>query len=173
MPVPIIAAGISAIGGIVGAKMASGAATKAADQQVASTDKALGQVQGAYNTYFNPAFSTLSQLSGLPPVAPLGNVQAPLGGESSAIPSGSRPRNGQPITGWAVPRGQVPPGEPTAQDRASAGTLASMGAPQVQARAQTASGYGGGVRMRTPDGRTVMVPNNKVADAEARGGVVI
>jgi hypothetical protein len=89
MPVPVIAAGISAIGGIIGAKVASNAAGKAADQQVASGAEAQGRLDQAYNQTFVPAFSTLSQLSGLPAVQPFGatppgQAGAPMGGVDPA-----------------------------------------------------------------------------------------
>lgn len=164
MPVPIIAAGISAIGGLVGAKVASGAANKAAEQQVASADKGLGEIQSAYNQMALPSFNALSQLSGLPAVQPLGTL-----GQAAqpAMPHGPKPPSQQEAAWYAgisgpdgTPRTREPNVPQTKADQLNAG------------QAQTSSGYRG-VQMQAPDGRMVMVPPDKVREAQARGGKVL
>jgi hypothetical protein len=172
MPVPVIAAGISAIGGIIGAKVASNAAGKAADQQVASGAEAQGRLDQAYNQTFVPAFSTLSQLSGLPAVQPFGATPP---GQAGAPMAGVDPARAQALANQqAQGHGVKRPIDPQAlaNQQAQGHSLASVANPaQVAAKAQTATGFHGGgtVKMIAPTGELADVPSQMVAALEQQG----
>lgn len=144
------------------------AADKAVGQQQAATDRALAandRTLGGYIGRGNTAGDALQGLMGLGPLPGSDGMAAPADvaemGHLPADPvSGSRPRNGAPVEGTAVPRATAPPVQAPA-------TLATLGS---QSGYGMAGGGGASVRMRGPNGQLYDVPTARVSEAEAQGG---
>lgn len=172
-----IGAGIAAGGQIVSTIVGSRGANKAAEQQVASADRALETIGPLYQPYTAlgaGAAGRLGNLMGITaPAGPTGQRSGVLGADPNAPGTGGRPRGDRPVTGHAVPRGSVPPAGTLGGLNHGDARLAAMGVtPPVQthARAQTASGYGGEqVMMQAPDGTQQPVPPDQVAHYERLG----
>lgn len=141
------------------------AADKAVGQQQAATDQALAandRTLGGYINRGNTAGDALMGLMGLGPLPGSQGLAAPpdAAAHLAADPvTGSRPRNGAPVEGTAVPRTAVPVQAPA--------TLATLGS---QSGYGMAGGSGASVRMRGPNGQLYDVPAPRVAEAEAQGG---
>lgn len=96
--IPLIMAGTSAATSVIGAKMASNASKKAADQQAASATQAMGVVDRAYAPYLQAG----QQAAGM-----LGRLVGPTAGTKYASPAPSgTPYNPAPQSrpGTAMPR---------------------------------------------------------------------
>lgn len=157
--VPLIAAGIGAAGQYFSGRTAAKAAEKAATQQVEAADKAAA-VQAPWLAGGAQAQNTLAGLMGFAPSVPAGGaIAGPLTGVP--VPE-ARPR--QPV----VEEGKAPV-RSRREAPAPGQTLA-----QLAATTRSQSGYSpGAVRMRAPDGRVVLVPKARVAEAQAQGGQVV
>lgn len=142
------------------------AAEKAVGQQQTATDQALAandRTLGGYVSRGNTAGDALQGLMGLGPLPGSDGLAAPADQAAAHLAAdpvtGSRPRNGAPVEGTAVPRTAVPVQAPA--------TLATLGS---QSGYGMAGGSGASVRMRGPNGQLYDVPAPRVAEAEAQGG---
>jgi hypothetical protein len=159
MPVPVIVAGISAIGGLISTKMANSAASNAAEQQVQSGDRALDVLSNAYQPYMSMGAASLGQLGenlGIPmaPAAPgAPTTQAVPGGPGAPTDPRAQAIANQVAQGHGVKRPIDPQALANQQAQGHGRSLGEIATgPQTHARQQTQSGFGGRVRLQAPDG---------------------
>jgi len=157
------------------------AADKAVGQQQTATNQALAandKVLGGYVSRGNTAGDTLQGLMGLGPLP----GQAGFGGPSPSAPQSpvtsppmSQPNQAMPDPSDAEGRRNVPAVQNPDTFGDSPASLAALGSrssyqTQGMARNRGATSSGGSM-IRTPDGRVVLVPPDKVEEALSQGGV--
>jgi hypothetical protein len=177
MPVPVIAAAIPAIAGLVGnvisSRQANKSVEKATNQQVQSADRALGIAKEAYGPYMNTgaqAMTTLGGMMGLPPMA----APSPGPGGPQASPAAAAPAErrtlGDAMADWRkthppqpslferMRQKQLAEAEERAGAEPSAGRSLFDRVRQSAAQEQSQSSYGATVPMVGPDGDQYDVP---------------
>lgn len=174
----LIGAGISAGTQVAGAKMASNASNKAADQQVQATDKGLAlqrdiysqQVAGMqpYATGGLNAYNSLNSLMGLPivgaaaPAAP-GTATGPVDPMVANIPANRRatPENGTGV--FAIPRrGTLGEATQSSYRSPASGVVAGQQQAQPTGGSFAVRRDGGMVQMQSPTGELATVPADQV-----------
>jgi len=158
------------------------AADKAVGQQQTATNQALGanqQALGGYVSRGNTAGDTLQGLMGLGPLPGQagfgGGQQGPGSLESSAPTPPSYPNQASPPPSDAEGRRNVPAVQNPDTFGDSPASLAALGSrssyqTQGMMRNRGATSSSGSM-IRTPDGRVVLVPPDKVEEALSQGGV--
>ena len=195
MPVPIIAAVISTVGGVIAAKIASGGNTKAAETNAAASDKAaeiqsqtadkaLAQAKDIYEQqradegpYREGGYNSLNALNyglGLPAVS----YQAPASATPTPTNLPSSTINGVTFPGAPqVPDSTVSGLNALGQRGGMTGNLAQQVAGKVNNAQnivnQTYAGSGPTTKVKAPNGLVYLVPNDKVDAAKQAGGVVV
>lgn len=153
---------------VAGMRNAQQASDKTLAAQTQATDKANAMLQ-PYASMGGQALNTLGGLMGF----------APVGGGASAAASGPTPEE-QAAAGklrTALDAHDFPYGE--AQKRKLMEKIESQLEPRgltlgtLAAQSQTQSSFGDAVRMRAPDGRVVIVPKSRMAEAQQQGGQVL
>lgn len=169
MPAAILIPLAIQAGASVGSALIQKHATgKAVDAQQKAGERAR-QDLAPYATAGARAATTLSDLTfggpaQLPRTLTPGPTQPPPGSMASMRPQGS-PLARQAAMGYQPPGGAPPPG-----------SMAAMAPQRLNASGyglsapQQAGPMGGGIQMQAPDGRMVLVPQERVAEAEANGG---
>jgi hypothetical protein len=168
-------AGVSAynaLGNKEAADKAVGQQQTATNQALAANDKALG----GYVSRGNTAGDTLMGLMGLGPLpgqAGFGG-QAPSAPQSPVTPPPMSPNQAMPDPSDAEGRRNVPAvqnPDTFGDSPASLAALGSRSSYQTGGMQRMSGGIAGGSLMRSPDGRVVMVPPDKMAEAMQNGGV--
>lgn len=163
------------VGGIIQGAEESKTAHKAADQQVAATDKAIGMLK-PYADTGGQAFQTLGSLMGLGKSGGGGTMPTTMSSLGQVAPTNhlTGPTGGGTLSDPSVLGGN------SAQAPGGGGAL--MGTPGQVATSQAASSYPGygpktspvpQVTMRGPDGSTQAVPADQVSYWTQKGATVV
>lgn len=166
--IPLILGAAGTATSLAGAKMASNASKKAADQQIASTDKAQAINERIYNDqsklmqpYIQGGQDSFARLMANHWGTPLPPGMSPSGGTSAMLGNAARmniPGAMQPPSPQGPPPWQQGPPPQGGQSLAQA----QQGQQQMQAPPMQPQGGGGApggmVRLKAPNGQITMVP---------------